>query len=288
MGGENDVAGVPQRIVLGQRLRVHHVQGGACQLSAVQGLRQGLLVQSGTTAHVDDAGVGGQQGDPLPVQDVNGLRRAGQGHHQDFCAGQHVVQSGDGIHLVEGGVGLSAAAETHDLRGPHAPQPVRHMASDIPGAQDGEFVVPDGADGQLIGPAVAPDDFDVIRHPPQQHQGHHHHMLGDGNAVDVGVGQQAVRVGEQAGVLAVEVHPGKGAAVPLQRSGSGAQKVSGMGVQNLAVLEAVLRLLKLVQVEEMGGEARPAGGLPDLVLVGFREEFLIDADIAIHKQSDSF
>ena len=53
-----------------------------------------------------------------------------------------------------------------------------------------------------------------------------------------------------------------------------------MGIEDLAVLEAVPRLLKLVQGEEAGLKTGGPGGLPDLVLVLFGEEFQTDADFA--------
>ena len=98
-------------MVLGQGLRVHHVQGRACKAAAVERLHQGLLVDGGAPAHVDHIGAGGEKGDALPVQNADGLRRTGEGHNEVFCIFQDVLQLGDGIDLVvKAGLGLSAAA----------------------------------------------------------------------------------------------------------------------------------------------------------------------------------
>ena len=110
-------------------------------------------------------------------------------------------------------------------------------------------------------------------------------MLGNGDAVDVGVGKDAVGVGEDGRVLAVGIHPGEGAAVPFQRGGGGAQQVRGVGVKNFAVLYAGFRLLKLVEREEVGGKAQLFGGFLNLGFVGVCQKFLINADITAHKSN---
>ena len=187
------------------------------------------------------------------------------------------------MYLVKGGVGPAGAAEADDLGGAHAPHPVRHVDTDVAGAQNGELVVPDGADGELVAPAPVPYDFLVLRHPPQQHQCHHDDVFGDGDAVDVGVGEHAVGIGENGRILAVGVHTRKGAAVPLQSGGSGTQQLGGVGVQHLAVLHAGLGFLELVEGEEVGDEARFFGGFLDLGLVGVRQKFLINTNVTAHR-----
>jgi len=131
-----------------------------------------------------------------------------------FRLRQDAVQLGDGQHLVKGSIGRAGAADTGVPSGSQAPKPPRRMGTDVAGAQDGEGAAPDGADGQPVLPAALPDDPHIRGHLPHQHQGHHHHMLGDGISIDVGVGQHAVRIGEQGVIPAIGIHTGRGAAVP--------------------------------------------------------------------------
>ena len=282
MGRQNEVPGVPHGMVRRQGLRNHDVQGGAGQPVAVQGPRQGVLVQGAAPAHVDDVGVRRQQGDALPGEDVLCLRGGGQRHHQDFCLRQHVVQPGDRQHLVKTLHAPAGAAEAGDPGGAHAPQTLGHVGADVAGAQDGKRIVPDGADGQLPGPAVGSDHRLVLRHPPQQHEGHHDHVFGNGDAVAAGVGQKALGIGKDGGVLAVDVHPGEGAAVPPQGGGSGFQQLQIVGVEHLTVLQAGPGLLKLIQVEKVDGKACFFSGFFDLRLVRRRQKFQIYANITAH------
>ena len=94
-------------------------------------------------------------------------------------------------------------------------------------------------------------------------------MLGDGNAVDVGVGSAGVR-DEQAG-NPLRRGPPRQREQQYHFSVAGAAQSSEWG--RTRMLEAVLASLKLVQVEEMGVKPVRRGGSPDPVLVGFREEF---------------
>lgn len=54
VGSDDDVFGVPQGVVLGQRLRVRDVEGGACQGLIVQRLDQRGLVDDRSPGDVDD------------------------------------------------------------------------------------------------------------------------------------------------------------------------------------------------------------------------------------------
>ena len=108
-------------------------------------------------------------------------------------------------------------------------------------------------------------------------------MLGDGDAVAVGVGEHAVGIGEDAVIFAVDIHTGGGGAVPFQCSGRGAQQVGGLGIEHLAVLQARLGLVKLAGREEVGNKARVLGGPGDLGLVGVGEEILENTDFAVHE-----
>jgi hypothetical protein len=103
-----------------------------------------------------------------------------------------------------------------------------------------------------------------------------------GDAVAVGVGQETLGVCKNSVILTVGIHAGKGAAVPLQRGGSGTQQRGGMGVEDLAVLQAGFGLLKLIGGEKVGGETGGLCGLLDLFAVGFLHKTQIDTNITAH------
>lgn len=84
-----------------------------------------------------------------------------------------------------------------------------------------------GADRMGRQPLVLAEALHIGGHLPQQHDGHHDGVLGDGDTVGVGVSQKTVGVSEKAVVLAVDVHSGRSGAVPLQRSGGGPEQVRG-------------------------------------------------------------
>ena len=56
VGRDDDVVHPPERMFPGQRFHIEHVQDGAGQSARLQGAEQGLLLDDGSAAHVDQIG----------------------------------------------------------------------------------------------------------------------------------------------------------------------------------------------------------------------------------------
>ena len=154
--------------------------------AGLQGVRQCLLIDGRAPAHVDHIGGGRQQGDPLTGQDARRLRRGGQGHDQKVRRGKDGVQLVDRQDAAEGRFpGLSAAAYAGD-GGPKCLHPPGGMGPDVPRPQHDHMAAVDGPDGGMVGPLPPGQGRQILRHPPQEHQGKHDDMLGDGGAVGPG------------------------------------------------------------------------------------------------------
>lgn len=70
---DDDVLGAPQRVAVGQRLRVRHVEGGAADQARVQGLDQVRRVDDGPARDVGDEGLLG--GEDLELGGREQVRR---------------------------------------------------------------------------------------------------------------------------------------------------------------------------------------------------------------------
>ena len=200
--------------------------------------------------------------------------------------GQYRVQVGDGHHPVIDPVRAAAGAvHTGDGGGAQGAELAGKGGTDVSGTQQGKVAAPDGAHGKLVGPAPALHYLGILRHPPHEHDRHHDQVLGDGDAVGAGgVGEQAVRIGEDAVIFAVGVRTGKGAAVPLERGRRCPEKLGGVGEEHLAVLHAGAGLIELVQGEKVGREAGGLGRGTDGLLVGIRQEFQVNTNITGHRE----
>ena len=132
----------------------------------------------------------------------------------------------------------------------------------------------------MEGPLPPGQGRQVLRHPPQEHQGNHDDMLGySGTVSSGGVGEQAVRVGPEIFVQ-IAFDPGEVAAQPRQAFCTLQQGGVDMSIDDLVVLQiffqsgGVLRVLIVV-----GGEACGFSRFVDLFPVGGRHEAGIDCDL---------
>ena len=92
VGGQDDVFHRIEGIVRGRRLGLLHVQAGAGDLSGLQGLDEGRLVDEGAPGGVDDAGRRLHLLKGLPVDDVPGLGGQGTVEGEIVRAAQQLVQ----------------------------------------------------------------------------------------------------------------------------------------------------------------------------------------------------
>ena len=267
MRRQQEVFGVPQGMLRRQRLRAHHIQRRTGQPSGVQGLHQGVLIDGGAAAHVHHHRLLGQQGDAAAGEDALRLRRAGQGHSQNFRLRQHLIQLRRGIHGVVGIVHMAAAAgDTRHGLSPHGLHPAGKGRADVTGTQHRDAAAADGAHGGLlVAPIVAVHPLLHGGHLPQQHQRHHDHVLTDGHAVGSGgVGEHHLRAVVQ-GIVLPLIHAGIGAAEPPQGRGS-LQLLGGDGaVDHLILPRPVLGQMALGEI--VHGEAGVPGHLLDMSTV---------------------
>jgi len=83
MRRDNDIFGIPQRIVLRQRLRIHDVERGTAQLAIVQRLDQSGLVDDLAARDVDHEGAAAGENVELgSAEQVRRRGRQGQGYDQ--------------------------------------------------------------------------------------------------------------------------------------------------------------------------------------------------------------
>jgi hypothetical protein len=96
MRRDDDILGIPQRIVLRQRLRIHDVERGTAQLAVVQRLDQSGLVDDLAARGVDDEGAAaGENVEFGSAEQVRRRGRQGQGYDQHVeVLGQERVQVG--------------------------------------------------------------------------------------------------------------------------------------------------------------------------------------------------
>ena len=235
MGSEQQVGGIPQEVVRGQRLGVGHIQRRARQLAGTQPIIQRLLVHCGAPAHIDDIGALFHGIQHLPVQDVPGAASAGQAQGYHIGVPDGLLQPVDGIDPVAPvGLWLFRAAHTADGSA-HGLQPSAEIAADVAHAHNGHVAVVNGADVADDLPAPLSHQSLIFGHPAHHHQQHADHVLRDGDAVGAGgVGQHRVGTGKHAGP-AVPVHAGKGALQPAQVRTLGKQLWGKHPEQDLAV-----------------------------------------------------
>lgn len=96
MRRDDDILGIPQRIVLRQRLRIHDVERGTAQLAVVQRLDQSGLVDDLAARDVDHEGAAaGENVEFGSAEQVRRRGRQGQGYDQHVeVLGQERVQVG--------------------------------------------------------------------------------------------------------------------------------------------------------------------------------------------------
>ena len=88
MGGQQQVGGAPERMVGGQGFGVGDIQRRAPQVAAFQDFHQGVLIQYGAAAGVEEDGIPLHQTQPPGVHQVLGLggvrQREGDHIHQEL------------------------------------------------------------------------------------------------------------------------------------------------------------------------------------------------------------
>ena len=104
-----------------QGLRVRHVDGGTCQVSARQGVHQGILVRQVAPAHVEKGRALGQEGELLRREEAPGLGGGGQDADEVLRLPQDGVQLRDGADFIEvRAPGPAAAGDAGDVGRAHA------------------------------------------------------------------------------------------------------------------------------------------------------------------------
>ena len=119
MGRDDHPRLTPERVVAGQGFRLGHIQRRAEESAAVDGLIQRHVVHHAAPAHIHQDGTGLALGDPLPVEQMLRLRRAGQTQGHEVGFGQFGIQLALGHHpqtvIGTGGVRVDRAADAHHL-----------------------------------------------------------------------------------------------------------------------------------------------------------------------------
>ena len=74
----------PQRMPLGQRFRIRHVEGGASDPVLIERLHQGVGVHDGAARDVGDEGAGGtQEGEVVRRDELGGGCGEGAAEHEE-------------------------------------------------------------------------------------------------------------------------------------------------------------------------------------------------------------
>ena len=204
VGRDDSARLTPQRVVGRQRLRVGDVEARAKNFAAAQGLHEGVAVHGGAAAHVDEDGPVLAAGKALGVEQLVGLRGAGQAQGDEVGLGQLLVQLALGHHtqavVRAGRVGVDRAADAHHLSAQHmgaageVGADVAHADAEHPRPGDAPHGAVDGRPLALV-LAVAVEEHILLDAQP-----HGQHPLADGQTVGTGgVGHHAV-FGQDAGL----------------------------------------------------------------------------------------
>ena len=180
-----------------QRLGVGHVQPCAGKPPAVDGGCQCLAVHGSATPHVEQDSTGLTERQPLCVEQMQCLRRAGQAQRhkvglRQFCV-QCALRHHPGAVVRAGGVRVHRAAHAHHLSAQRIRPPgkvradIAHAHTQHPAARNAAHRVAGGCPAVL--PLVVPVGGQLL----EQAEPHCQHTLADGQTISAGgIGHDAL------------------------------------------------------------------------------------------------